>query len=194
MSITWEAVNADAPNRRAIEGHTPLCSSGFSPDVPPHKPLRAKMSTSPASGPGRHAGDGNRRRGRQESGTSRPFRARSSAPPRAPARLLQGDGKEGRDRGGAPATRATRLRSGCSDMLPPAVSPRVPLSRPREGRCIRWHQFGESVASSDPRENWAIAAAPFAETAVVPCLPPFGRPRRKRTLIAPGQALERRMT
>ena len=42
--------------------------------------------------------------------------------------------------------------------------------------------FGEAVELAGPREKWAITAAPFAETAVFPCLLPFGRPRFGRTV------------
>ena len=40
-----------------------------------------------------------------------------------------------------------------------------------------------------PLEKWAIAAAPFAETAVVPCLPAFGRPRFERGITCAGVAI-----
>ena len=44
--------------------------------------------------------------------------------------------------------------------------------------------FGEAVESAGPREKWAITAASFVETALIPCLPPFGRPRFERTVTA----------
>ena len=53
---------------------------------------------------------------------------------------------------------------------------------PASDGCPCPYLFGEAVELAGPREKWAITAAPFAETAVFPCLLPFGRPRFGRTV------------
>ena len=86
-----------------------------------------------------------------------------------------------------PLSRATdrwARRQALTSGMPPrpsALATRKALQAPMDG----YHGaylFGAAVESSGPRERWACAAARFAETAVVPCLPRFGPPRFERTV------------